>query len=73
MFKCEIVDIEECLPLADGLPLGFGHFMFLYLDVVFACEVAECVPVGELLVLHDEIHRRAAFAAAEAFAYAFGA
>ena len=45
-----------------------GEFAFLYFDVVFFSEPAQCLGIGHLLVLHDERDGCAALAAAEAMA-----
>ncbi len=47
-------------------------FLFLYLYIVFAGQIAQGFRVGEVLVFHHEPHGAAGFAAAEAFVDALG-
>ena len=72
MLHREIVDLHKRLALAHGLPLGIGHLMLLYLDVIFFRKVSQRVPVAQLLMLHYEVDGAATLAATETFTYAFG-
>ena len=73
MLESKVVDIEERLTLRHSLPLGVGHLMLLNLNIVFAGEVAQRVPVGELLMLHDKIDGASPLSAAETLADTLGA
>ena len=49
-----------------------GQLPFLDLDAVFLGKVFQCLRVGHLFVLHDEVHYIAALATGKAFAQSLG-
>ena len=66
VLRCVVIDDKEALTLAIALLLLFAFFALDDLDVVLLCQVLERIRIGELLVLHDEVQRRTAFATGEA-------
>ena len=62
------VDDEQALALALLGTLLVGLLALLDFDMVFLGQIAQGIGVGELLVLHDEMHGRASLAAREALA-----
>ena len=68
VLRCVVIDDEETLTLAIALLLLFAFFALDDLDVVLFRQVLERIRIGELLVLHDEVQRRTAFATGEALA-----
>ena len=69
---CPFVHHIHRLPFVLFLPLFVAEFLFLDLNVVFAGEPAQGFGITDLLVLHEEAHRRSALAAGKAMADAFG-
>ena len=65
---CVVIDDEEALTLAIALLLLFTFFALDDLDIVLLRQVLQRICIGELLVLHDEVQRRTAFATGEALA-----
>jgi len=63
-----VIDDEETLTLAIALLLFFALLALDDLDIILLCQVLERIRIGELLVLHDEVQRRTAFATGEALA-----
>ena len=63
-----LVDGKEALALALLRLFLVGLLAFLDLDVVLLCQVLQRLGIGQLLVLHDEMHGCAALAAGEALA-----
>ena len=68
----KLVDDEKTFPFALHQFFFVGQFPFLNLDAVFLCKVLQRLGIGHLLVLHDEVHRIAPFAAGKAFAQSLG-
>ena len=66
--RCVVIDDEEALTLAIALLLLFALLALDDLDIVLLSQVLERIRIGELLVLHDEVQRRTAFATGEALA-----
>ncbi len=73
MLHCKLVDTHHPLPRILLGTLGVGELTLLHLDMVFAGEILQRLPVAELLMLHYEVDRASPLAATEAFAYTFGA
>ena len=72
MLHGEIVGAEHGLPRVVFVTLLICHLMLAHLDVVFPRQIAQGVPVAELLMLHYEIDRTAPFATTETFANSLG-
>ena len=68
VFQSPLVDEEHRLTVALFLLLLGGQLLLVNLDVVLPCQPAQCVGVGQILQLHEEVHRVAAFSAGEAVA-----
>ena len=68
VLRCVVIDDEEALTLAITLLLLFALLTLDDLDIVLLRQVLERIRIGELLVLHDEVQRRTAFATGEALA-----
>ena len=65
------VDHEHALADALRVFLLIGQLALLHLDVVLVCQPLQRFVVGELFVLHDEVHHVASLSATEALAHAF--
>ena len=72
VLHCKLVDRQEGLTFRLFAALLVGKLMLLNFDMILAGKIAQCLPVGHLLMLHDEVHRAATFAAAETFADTLG-
>ena len=62
------VDHKHRLSLALFAFLVVAQFTLLNLDIVLFRQPAQCLRVGDLLVLHEEVHRIATLAASETLA-----
>ena len=71
IFLGKLTHMEQAVALVLTLFLLLGHFLFLYRDVVFAGQVAQCFVVGVVLVFHKETHSIARLATAKTFEDAF--
>ena len=63
----EAVDVEHALAFVLCRQFFRSLFAFLNLDAVFFRQITQCFLEGIMLMFHDETHRVAGFAAAEAF------
>ena len=68
----KLVDDEKAFALALNELFLVGQLPFLDLDTVFLGKVFQCLRVGHLFVLHDEVNYIAALAAGKAFAQSLG-
>ena len=68
VFHSPLVDDEHRLTVALLLLLLVGEFLLLYLDIVFLCQPAQGLRIGNLLVLHQEVNGRATLATGETLA-----
>ena len=68
----KLVDDEEALAFGLCLLLFVGEFALLYFDVVLLGQVAQRFGVGQLFVLHDEVHRVASLSAGKTLAQTLG-
>ena len=64
--------MEQAVALGLTFFLLLGQLFFLNLDVIFVGQPAQGFGVGVVLVVHEEPHGVARFAAAETFEDAFG-
>ena len=72
IIACKFVQNEHTVSVALCLFLLVGQFFFNNFDVVFFRQKLQRFVIRQLLVLHDEMHGRAAFAARKALADIFG-
>ncbi len=72
MLHGKLVERQQCLTLTLLAALLVGQLMLLDFDMVFPGEIAQRLPVGHLLMLHDEVDRASPLAAAETLAYPLG-
>ncbi len=65
--RCPVGNNQQAFTTVVYLLLLFALFIFLDLNIVFSGQVTDRFRIGILFVLHNEVDRMAAFAAAEAF------
>ena len=70
MSHSEIIGRHHPLAVVHLASLIVGDVVLLNLDVIFVGQPPQSLPVGELLMLHDEVDRTATLAAAETLANA---
>ncbi len=73
MRQSELVDSQHGLASVLRGTLLVGKLFLYYLYIVLPRKITKSLLIRKLLVLHNEVDRRAALAAAEAFAYVSGA
>lgn len=65
IFLCKLGDMEEGVALVLAFLLFLSLLLLLNLDVVFLRQPTQCFGVGVVLMLHEELHHIAGFAAAK--------
>ena len=63
---------EHTVAVVARFQLLFCEFLLLNLNAVFLGQITQCIGVGELFVLHDEVNRTSSLAAGKAFAQILG-
>ena len=68
---CKQVDDKKTFAFALRLFFFVGQFAFLDFDAVLPGQVTQCLGIGQLFVLHDEVNGVSTLAAGKAFAKPF--
>ena len=63
-----LVDYEHTFAFGLLLALLVGEFTFVHFDVIFLCQILQCLGIAHLLQLHHKAHRTSTLATAEAMA-----
>ena len=69
VFQCPLVEKEHRLAVAFLLLLLGRELSLAYLYIVLPSQPPQCLRIGEVLQLHEEVHGVAAFPTGEAMAY----